>query len=81
MLVLLCLLDASQVFGGSTGEEATSEAHVLAMDTLKWTLIAPASIHQPSPRLMHAAACIRDKVRRALRGQQQGKAGPHPGPD
>ncbi|KAF8058062.1 GPA3 [Scenedesmus sp. PABB004] len=54
------------VFGGSTGDEATSAAMVLpdacAAQHVRWTAVASSGPSQPSPRLCHAAAALRDKV-------------------
>jgi hypothetical protein len=51
-----------QVFGGRQGKVATSDTYLLALDTFKWTPVSPTGPNHPTPRLMHAAACIRDKV-------------------
>eukprot|EP00878_Enallax_costatus_P041461 GHUV01048247.1.p1 GENE.GHUV01048247.1~~GHUV01048247.1.p1 ORF type:complete len:624 (+),score=179.30 GHUV01048247.1:665-2536(+) len=50
------------VFGGSLGEEASAGALVLSTDTMRWSSIATNSVHQPPPRLSHAAVAVREKV-------------------
>jgi hypothetical protein len=59
-----------QVLFGLRGEEASSSASVLAADTLRWAPAAArppagaagAAAQEPTARLSHAAACVRERV-------------------
>eukprot|EP00775_Hariotina_reticulata_P013491 gene13491-13616_t len=50
------------VFGGSIGDEASCAALLLSTDNMRWSSMQPTSVNQPTPRLLHAAANLRDKL-------------------